>query len=141
MFCLLPRQFCDCRVGRRVYICYPPLLPPPSPYRKRGGHLGAAASRGAEGGGRQPCLFLHCIIGVSYKRTEAIVYEVIPQDKINDCYMHASPDCTGGSTANRNSRNLKLCIKNTRWILLLFRRMKPKFWTLEQITLIGLCTK
>ena len=51
--------------------------------------------------------------------------------------MHASPDCTGGSTANRDSRNLKLCIKNTRWILLLFRRMKPKFWTLEQIMLVA----
>jgi len=45
-------------------------------------------------------------LGVSYKRTEAIVHEVIPRDKICFCYMHASPDCTGGSIAIDN------CIKN-----------------------------
>ena len=35
-------------------------------------------------------------LGVSYKRTEAIVHEVIPRDKVCICYMHAPPDCTGG---------------------------------------------
>ena len=49
------------------------------------------------------------ILRVSYKKTD-IVHQVVPEGLISDMYMHASPDCTGGPTANRNSR-----IRRVRW--------------------------
>ena len=47
------------------------------------------------------------ILRVSFKKTIDIVHQVVPEEMICDTYVHASPDCTGGSTANRNSRNSK----------------------------------